>query len=43
MFVFLAWYFHRLPYGLLRWMWLVDNDIIFAGNRSIVYGSRSTL
>jgi len=40
---FLAGHFHRVLDGLLRRMWLVDNDTVFAGNRSLVHGARSSI
>lgn len=40
---FLAGNFHRVLDGLLRRMWLVDNDTVFAGNRSLVHGARSSI
>lgn len=40
---FLAGHFHRVLNGLLRRMWLVDNDTVFAGNRSLVHGARSSI
>jgi len=40
---FLAGHFHRVLNGLLRRMWLVDNDTVFVRNRSIVHGARSSV
>lgn len=40
---FLAGHFHRLLDGLLCRMWLVDNDTVFAGNRSLVHGTWSSI
>jgi len=40
---FLAGHFHRVLDGLLRRMWLVDNDTVFAGNRGLIHGTRSSI
>jgi len=41
--IFLAGHFRRVLDGLLRWVRLVDNDTVFAGNRSLVHGARSSI
>lgn len=40
---FSAGHFYRVPNGLLRGMWLVDDDTVPAGNRSLVYGARPSV
>jgi hypothetical protein len=35
--------FRRLPHGLLRRLWLVDDGALFAGDRSSVHGPRSSV